>query len=125
MKDVSSTSLIARHFKTDDMKAFFHQNFTAQFRVSHSEVQFTTNTNPTGKATTLNIPPFPPPTHQRGQRRNFLNTTSDQFTFYRRTKFPGLRSRVNSVINLPKLHFLFLSSKLQQARNSCFTPLGQ
>jgi hypothetical protein len=55
MKDVSSTSLIARHFKTNDMKAFFHQNFTAQFRGSQSEVQFTTNTNPIGRATILNI----------------------------------------------------------------------
>jgi hypothetical protein len=64
MKDVSSTSLIARHFKTDDMQALFHQNFTAQFRGSQSEVQFTTNTNPIGKATILNIPPPP----NRGKR---------------------------------------------------------
>jgi hypothetical protein len=72
MKDVSSTSIIARHFKTNDMKAFFHKNFTAQFRGSQSDVQFTTNTNPTGKATILNISPPP----QKGQTRNFLNTTS-------------------------------------------------
>jgi hypothetical protein len=52
------------------MKAFFHQNFTAQFRGSQSEVQFTTNTNPFEKATILNIPP------PQGQTRNFLNTTS-------------------------------------------------
>jgi len=64
MKDVSSTSLIAGHFKTNDMKAFFYQNFTAQFRGSQSEVQFTTNTNPIGRATILNI--FPPP--NRGKR---------------------------------------------------------
>jgi len=62
MKDVSFTSLIARHFKTDDMEAFFHQNFTAQFRGSQSEMQFTTNTNPIGKATILNIPPLHAPT---------------------------------------------------------------
>ena len=61
MKDVSSTSLNARHFKTDDMKSFFHQNFTAQFKCSQSEVQFTTNTNPSGKAMILNPPPPPSP----------------------------------------------------------------
>jgi hypothetical protein len=41
------------------MKAFFHQPSTAQFRGSQSEVQFTTNTNPIGKATILNISPLP------------------------------------------------------------------
>jgi hypothetical protein len=72
MKDVSSKLLFARYFKTDDINAFFHQNFTAQFRGSQSEVQFTTNTNPIGKATILKNPPLP----QQGQTRNFLNTTS-------------------------------------------------